>query len=168
MCLLYECCAVLSCFSHVWVFVTLGATACQVPLSTGFSRQEEKGMTEDEMVGLHHWLDEHRFGWTPGVGDGQGGLACCGSWSHIKPDTTEWLNWTELNWILEWFGISFSWGSSWPRDQTWVSCTPGRFFHVETLGKLCSSHVSSNSFRMSILLISPQPVNTVLLHCKNI
>ena len=42
-------------------------------------RQEEKGTTEDEMVGWHHWLDGHGFGWTPGVGDGQGGLACCGS-----------------------------------------------------------------------------------------
>ena len=41
--------------------------------------QEEKGMTEDEMVGWHHLLDGHGFGWTPGVGDGQGGLACCGS-----------------------------------------------------------------------------------------
>ena len=41
---------------------------------------EEKGMTEDEMVGWHHRLDGHRFGWTPGVGDGQGGLACCASW----------------------------------------------------------------------------------------
>ena len=43
-------------------------------------RQEEKGMTEDEMVGWHHWLNRHEFGWTPGVGDGQGGLECCGSW----------------------------------------------------------------------------------------
>ena len=41
--------------------------------------QEEKGMTEDEVVGWHHPLDGHGFGWTPGVGDGQGGLACCGS-----------------------------------------------------------------------------------------
>ena len=59
--------------------------------------QEEKGMTEDEMVGWHHWLDGHVFGWTPRVGDGQGGLACCGSWGHKESDTTERLNWTELN-----------------------------------------------------------------------
>ena len=58
--------------------------------------QEEKGMTEDEMVGWHHWLDGHGFGWTPGVGDGQGGLVCCGSWGCKESDTTEWLNWTEL------------------------------------------------------------------------
>ena len=58
--------------------------------------QEEKGTTEDETVGWHHWLDGHEFGWTPGVGDGQGGLACCSSWGHKESDTTEWLNWTEL------------------------------------------------------------------------
>ena len=59
--------------------------------------QEEKGMTEDEMAGWHHWLDGHGFGWTPGVGDGQGGLACCDSWGCKESDTTEWLNWTEHN-----------------------------------------------------------------------
>ena len=48
-------------------------------------------MTEDEMVGWHHRLNEHEFG-TPGVGDGQGGLACCGSWDHKESDTTEQLN----------------------------------------------------------------------------
>ena len=58
-------------------------------------RQEEKGTTEDEMAGWHHQLDGHEFGWTPGVGDGQGGLACCNSWGHKESDTTEWLNWTE-------------------------------------------------------------------------
>ena len=59
--------------------------------------QEEKGMTEDKMAGWHHWLDAHEFEWTPGVGDGQGGLACCNSWGHKESDTTELLNWTELN-----------------------------------------------------------------------
>ena len=56
---------------------------------------QEKGTTEDEMVGWHHRLDRHGFGWTPGVGDGQGGLACCGSWGCKELDTTERLNWTE-------------------------------------------------------------------------
>ena len=60
-------------------------------------RQEEKGMTEDEMVGWHHRHNGHGFGWTPGVGDGQGGLACCGSWARKESDTTERLKWTELN-----------------------------------------------------------------------
>ena len=60
-------------------------------------RQEEKGMTEDEMAGWHHRLDGREFEWTPGVGDGQGGLACCDSWGCKESDTTEWLNWTELS-----------------------------------------------------------------------
>ena len=50
--------------------------------------QEEKGMTEDEMAGWHHQLDRHGFGWTPGVGDGQGGLACCDSWGRKESDMT--------------------------------------------------------------------------------
>ena len=58
--------------------------------------QEEKGTTEDEMAGWHHWLDEHESEWTPGVGDGQGGLVSCDSWGRKELDTTEWLNWTEL------------------------------------------------------------------------
>ena len=59
--------------------------------------QEEKGTTEDEMVGWHHQLNGDGFGWTPGVGDGQGGLACWGSWGCKESDTNERLNWTELN-----------------------------------------------------------------------
>ena len=54
--------------------------------------QEEKGTTEDEMVGWHHQLDGHEFEWTPGVGDGQGGLACCDSWGCKESDMTERLN----------------------------------------------------------------------------
>ena len=46
-------------------------------------------MMEDDMVGWHHRLDRHEFGWTPGVGDGQGGLACCGSQGHKELDTAE-------------------------------------------------------------------------------
>ena len=60
--------------------------------------QEEKGMTEDEMAGWHHWLDGREPEWTPGVGDGQGGLACCNSWGHKESDTTDRLNLPELNW----------------------------------------------------------------------
>ena len=58
--------------------------------------QEEKGTTEDEMAGWYHRLDGREFEWTPGVGDGQGGLACCDSWGHKESATTERLNWTEL------------------------------------------------------------------------
>ena len=57
--------------------------------------QEEKGTTEDEMVGWHHWLTGHGFGWTPGVGDGQGGLECWGSWGCRESNTTERLNWID-------------------------------------------------------------------------
>ena len=57
--------------------------------------QEEKGTTEDEMAGWHHRLDGHEFEWTPGVGDGQGGLVSCDSWGCEESDTTEWLNWTD-------------------------------------------------------------------------
>ena len=57
--------------------------------------QEEKGTIENEMAGWHHWLDGHESEWTPGDGDGQGGLACCDSWGRKELDTTERLNWTE-------------------------------------------------------------------------
>ena len=73
--------------------------------------QEEKGTTEDEMAGWHHWVDGRESEWTPGVGDGQGGLACCDSWGRKESDTTEWLNWTELsliyrNWEQLWLTAS--------------------------------------------------------------
>ena len=61
--------------------------------------QEEKGMTEDEMAEWRHWLDGHESEWTLGVGDGQGGLACCDSWGCEESDTTERLNWTELTFL---------------------------------------------------------------------
>ena len=62
-------------------------------------RQEEKGMTEDELVEWHHWLNRHGFGWTLGVGDGLGGLVCCGSWGCRVGH-----NWAiELNWRLAWW-----------------------------------------------------------------
>ena len=108
--------------------------------------QEEKGTTEDEMAGWHHQLDGHEFEWTPGEGDGQGGLACWDSRGPKESDTTERLNWTEvalvmsdswdpINWsppgssvhgiiqarILEWAAITSSRGSSQHRDWTCMS-----------------------------------------------
>ena len=72
-------------------------------------RQEQKGTTEDEMVGWHHQLDGHEFEWTLGVGDGHGGLACCDSGGHKESDMTERLNWTKLRqhkpYILSWEGF---------------------------------------------------------------
>ena len=62
----------------------------------GIGGQEEKGTTEDEMAGWHHWLDGHESECTLGVGDGQGGLACCNSWGCKESDTTS--NWSDLIW----------------------------------------------------------------------
>ena len=59
-------------------------------------RREEKGTTEDEMVGWHHWPSGHEFESTPAVGDGWG-LACCSPWGLRESDMTQWLNWTEVN-----------------------------------------------------------------------
>ena len=73
--------------------------------------QEEKGTTENEMVGWHHRRNGHAFGWTPGVGDGQGGLVCCGLWGHKESDMTEWLNWY---WnLLHW--------ERWRESQSWIT-----------------------------------------------
>ena len=66
---------------------------------------QEKGTTEDEMAGWHHRLHAHKFGWTPGVSDGQGGLECSDSWGHKESDTTKQLNWTDTWWMspaLKW------------------------------------------------------------------
>ena len=71
--------------------------------------QEEKGMTEDETSGWHHWLDGRESEWTPGVGDGQGGLACCDSWAHKESDTTERLIWSDLIWLLVWVSLVAQW-----------------------------------------------------------
>ena len=71
--------------------------------------QEEKGTTEDGLVGWHHQLNGHGFGWNLGIGDGQGGLMCCGSWGDKESDKTEWLNWTELITLpaaLDWMFVS--------------------------------------------------------------
>ena len=102
--------------------------------------QEEKGKTEDEMARWHHWLDGRESEWTPGVGDGQGGLACCDSWGR-KSDTTERLNWTELIpkneilatkmsepliWAISWMNTKIillnkkrEWTSSVPQKNRW-------------------------------------------------
>ena len=73
---------------------------------------QEKGTTEDETTGWHHRLDGHGFGWTPAVGDGQGGLACCDSWGRNESDTTERLKSTELSFYSFLFILS-SWWLPW-------------------------------------------------------
>ena len=63
---------------------------------------QEKGTTEDEMAGWHHWLDGHESEWTLGVGDGQGALACCNSWGHrVRHDWATELNWTDWEFIVK-------------------------------------------------------------------
>ena len=79
-------------------------------------RREEKGVTELEMVGWHHWLNGHEFELAPEVGDGQGSLVCCSPWGCKESDTAEQLNWTELQErkipALEWFYKFLSLGKS--------------------------------------------------------
>ena len=72
------------------------ADSYEKTLMLGYIEGREEGMTEDEMVGWQHRLNGHGFGWTPGVGDRQGGLACYGSW--VAKSWTRLSNWTELNW----------------------------------------------------------------------
>ena len=67
-------------------------------------RREEKGATEDEMTGWHHWMAAHEFEWTPGVGDRQGGLTWYSPWGHRESDMTEQLNWIE-DFISEWISV---------------------------------------------------------------
>ena len=64
-------------------------------------RQEKKGTTKDEMVEWHHWLDGHEFEQAPGIGDGQGSLACCSPWGRKELDTTERLNWGSQNIVFQ-------------------------------------------------------------------
>ena len=81
-------------------------------------RQEEKGMIGNEMVEWHHRLNGHGFGWTPAVGDGQGGLTCCGSLGRKESDMTEPLNWTELSQSIDSFFYSSTWNVT---DLWWIS-----------------------------------------------
>ena len=83
--------------------------------------------TEDEVAGWHHWLDGRESEWTLGVGDGQGGLACCDSWGCKESDTTERLNWTELNWWFVWELMSVIF----PGEREWT--INGSFFIVVML-----------------------------------
>jgi len=103
--------------------------------------QEEKGMTEDEMAGWHHWLDGRESEWTPGVGDGQGGLVCCDSWGCKKSDTTERLIWSDLIWcpIVELLGhmvvlLGLPWWLS--RLRLCLQCRRHRRWFNPWVGKL--------------------------------
>ena len=118
-------------------------------------RQEEKGTTEGEMARWHHGLDGCESEWTPGVGDGQGGLECCDSWGLKESDTTERLQWTELNWtarisnqsIIKEISPQYSFGTTdaeaatpiiWPPDaKKWLTGKdpdPGKDWKQEEKG----------------------------------
>ena len=79
-------------------------------------RKEEKGTTEDEIVGLHHQVDGHEFEQAPGVGNGQGSLACCSPWGRKESDMTEWLNWPHhLSLLLSGLGpLLYVLTATWP------------------------------------------------------
>ena len=107
--------------------------------------QEKKGMTEDEMVGWHHQLHEHEFGWTTGVSDGQGGLACCDSRGRKEMDMTERLNWTDICWILSPYQFS-SVAQLCPTLCDLMNCsTPGFPVHHQLL-ELTHVHQVSDTF----------------------
>ena len=94
-------------------------------------RQEEKGMTEDEMVGWHHWVSGQEFEQVLGAGEGQGGLVCCSPWGHKELDATEWgKNRHNLG------NLSMSWSlhkntKAWSLESFWA-CAPS-----EVLGEWC-------------------------------
>ena len=100
-------------------------------------RWQEKGMTEDEMVGWYHWLNGHEFEQAPGVGDGQGSLACWSPWGCKESDTTEWLNWTELK-------MKCKLWNNWKRD----TMPSGPLWNLEetysTLGCVILAHLLSD------------------------
>ena len=78
----------LQCFGHLMQ----RTDSLEKTLMLGKKGQEEKGMTEDEMVGWHHRINGHEFAQALGLGDGQGGQVCCDSWGRKESDTTERLN----------------------------------------------------------------------------
>ena len=102
--------------------------------------RQEKGTTEDEMVGWHHRLHGYEFEQAPGVGDGQGGLACCSAWGRKESDTTERLNWTELGKMCMIDLTSFGVESGPPTfleqevvitgPASWASWLPGSHSHL--------------------------------------
>ena len=91
-------------------------------------RQEEKGTTEDEMVGWHHWLDSHEFEQAPGIGDEQGSLVCCSPWGHKELDTTEQLNW----WWTDFFPASSGIPTRIPFNN-WDPSPLEQFFHLASV-----------------------------------
>ena len=120
---------------------------------------EEKGTTEDEMVGWHHQPNRHEFEWAPGVDDAQGSLACCSPWGHKESDMTEWLNWTEYLWLLRLMLLKLYCVYSSSRDL--IKCifqlnSPGVGFEIPNFFKLQV---------MLILLVHGAYLGNKILNC---
>ena len=107
--------------------------------------QEEKGTTEDEMAGWHHQLNAHEFGWTPGDGDGQGGLACCDSWGCTESDMTE-----RLTWLKAWTLVNIY-------SHSMQNSPPLKPLHECTLPNFSPSHYHSRCAR-PVLLFGESPL----------
>ena len=119
--------------------------------------QEEKGTTEDEMAGWHHQLDGREFEWTPGVGNGQGGLACCNSWGCKESDMTERLNWIELNWTICFLLQSYAPETSSPQSSK-TQILPC-YFSLWNSWVLFHHHKIQASYRDSLILSFPPPLS---------
>ena len=132
-----------------WIFIGRTAADAETPIlwppdaknwlngknaDAGKDWRREKGMTEDEMAGWHHWLDARESEWTLGVDDGQGGLACCDSWGRKESDTTEQLNWTEWPWGL----------------HQWLSRDTGERIFIQRLRKKKKAQMPTYKWRMKV------------------
>ena len=127
--------------------------------------QEKKGTREDEMAGWHHRLDGRESEWTLGVGDGQGGLACCDSWGRKEWDMTEWLNWTEFSFpyktVLPMFLINDT-------DLTvlFVSMMQILFGRWPLLGKRCPYILSGNLGDFCFVCLAVLTRKSLWGHCR--
>ena len=130
-----------------WIFIGRTSTKVEAPVlwppdaknwligndpDAGKDWRQEKGMTEDEMVGWHHWLNGHEFEQAPGVGNGQGSLACCSPWGRKESDTPEQLNWTELHiYVPTWKNLTSTWWMWWMKDSRDKGAQAGWFHFYE-------------------------------------
>ena len=112
-------------------------------------RQEEKGTTNDEMVGWHHQFDGHEFEYTLGVGDGQGGLACCSPGGCKESDMTEQLNWTELTEFSKVVAPIYTWSFFFFLIHLYVV-----FLHIDCLMPSRRSSPWAESLLLILLLIA--------------
>ena len=133
--------------------------------------RRRRGTMGNEMVGWHHQLNGHEFGWTPGVGDGQGGLVCCDSWGCKQSDTTERLNWTDFYMMLLCFlskhaKLKFEYFPSFNNDQLFFKIMTHIFSPIECNALLLPLSLSILIFictlRTSYVTFSHYPLSTSL------